>query len=64
MTDIPRAALLSEVLDKLSVARQVLHSEADFQHHLAREMHLPKKPSQIRLEIRPDAKSRDRPACS
>ena len=50
---------LEEVLARLSATRPVFHSEADFQHHLAWEMHLMDPALRIRLEVRPDPARRE-----
>lgn len=50
---------LDDVLERLRLNRPVFHSEADFQHHLAWEMHLMDPALQIRLEVRPDAAMRE-----
>src|SRR5665647_1727628 len=50
---------LDDVLERLKLNRPVFHSEADFQHHLAWEMHLMDPALQIRLEVRPDAAMRE-----
>src|SRR5665648_575103 len=50
---------LADVVERLRLNRPVFHSEADFQHHVAWEMHLMDPALQIRLEVRPDAAMRE-----
>jgi hypothetical protein len=47
------AARLTDVLIALAGRRPVFHSEADFQHALAWELHLSDPDSRVRLETRP-----------
>lgn len=50
---------LGPALRALGAQRPVFHSEADFQHHLAWQIHLAEPRLQLRLEIRPDPALRE-----
>lgn len=50
---------LADVLAALRAERRVFHSEADFQHHLAWQIHLAQPRLQLRLEVRPDPALRE-----
>jgi len=47
------------ILRELSAERRIFHSEADFQHHLAWQIHLTEPRLQLRLEVRPDPALRE-----
>lgn len=46
---------LSDIMRRLALVRPVFHSEADFQHALAWQIHVEYPDAQIRLEYRPFA---------
>lgn len=50
---------LAAILRALSAERPVFHSEADFQHHLAWQLHLAEPRLRMRLEVRPDPALRE-----
>ena len=50
---------LEAILTSLAAARPVFHSEADFQHALAWELHRRHPEAVIRLEVRPDPELRE-----
>lgn len=53
MTSIAGSVDLDEALSELRQTRPVFHSEADFQHALAWQVHLADSLMQVRLETRP-----------
>ncbi len=53
------AVWLEDVLTSLATVRPVFHSEADFQHALAWELHRLHPEAIIRLEVRPDPDLRE-----
>lgn len=59
MAEIAETLLLDEVLDAVRGDRPVFHSEADFQHHLAWEIHRRSPDLALRLEVRPDPSLRE-----
>lgn len=50
---------LASILRSLRATRPVFHSEADFQHHLAWQVHLAEARLQVRLEVRPNPALRE-----